>query len=105
VRSRRMLKERLRDLRPFFLNQPATPNWGHPMGTCRMGSDPAVSVTDAQGRVWGLPNVVVADASALPSSSATNPGLTIAANALRVAEALAGRLSAGDADPRHQHAE
>jgi choline dehydrogenase-like flavoprotein len=105
VRSRRMLRERLRHLRPFFLNEPATPNWGHPMGTCRMGSDPAVSVTDAQGRVWGLPNVVVADASALPSSGATNPGLTVAANALRVAEAFAGRLSAGAAEPCQQHAE
>jgi choline dehydrogenase-like flavoprotein len=105
VRSRRRLKERLRDLRPLFLNQPATPNLTHPMGTCRMGSDPIVSVSDAQGRVWGLSNVVVADASALPSSGATNPSLTIAANALRVAEALAGRLSAGAADPRHQHAE
>lgn len=105
VRSRRVIRERLRHLRPFFLNQLATPNWGHPMGTCRMGSDPAVSVTDAQGRVWGLPNVVVADASALPSSGATNPGLTVAANALRVAEALVGRLDEGAAEPRQQHAQ
>ena len=70
-----------------------------------MGSDPAVSVTDAQGRVWGLSNVVVADASALPTSGATNPSLTVAANAIRVAEALAGRLSAGAGEPGQQHAE
>jgi hypothetical protein len=105
VRSRRILRERLRHLRPFFLNHLASPIWAHPMGTCRMGDDPAVSVTDAHGRVWGLSDVVVVDASALPSSGATNPGLTVAANALRVAEALAGRLSAGAAEPLQQHAE
>ncbi len=105
VRSRRIVRERLRHLRPFFLSQLATPNWGHPMGTCRMGTDPAVSVTDAQGRVWGLSNVVVADASALPSSGSTNPALTVAANALRVAEALVGRLNEGAPEPRQQHVE
>ncbi|WP_308214462.1 GMC family oxidoreductase [Mycolicibacterium diernhoferi] len=92
-RSRRVIRERLHRLRPFFLSQLATPNWGHPMGTCRMGVDPAESVTDSQGRVWGLSNVVVADAATLPSSGSTNPALTVAANALRIAEALVGRMN------------
>ena len=37
-------------------------------------------------------NLYVVDASFFPSSAAVNPGLTIMANALRVADHLAGRL-------------
>ncbi|MFT7626082.1 MAG: choline dehydrogenase-like flavoprotein, partial [Myxococcota bacterium] len=33
-------------------------------GTARMGSDPASSVTDARGKVWGMDNVYVSDGSA-----------------------------------------
>ena len=39
-----------------------------------------------------LDNLYVVDASFFPSSAAVNPGLTIMANALRVADHLAGRL-------------
>ena len=57
----------------------------HQMGTATMGSDPARSVVDAQGRVWGYDNVFVADASLFPQSSGVNPMLTIRALARRVA--------------------
>lgn len=60
----------------------------HACGTCRMGTSPDDSVTDAQGRVWGLENLYVADASLFPTSSGVNPSLTIAANALRVADKI-----------------
>ncbi|WP_420454061.1 GMC oxidoreductase [Rubrivirga sp.] len=61
----------------------------HQCGTCRMGTDPAASVVDPQGRAHDLDNLFVADASVFPSSSASNPTLTIAANAFRVADHLA----------------
>lgn len=65
----------------------------HPMGGCRMGSDPATSVTDAWGNVHGHPSLFVADASLFPTSSKVNPYLTIMALAERVAEKVAQRLS------------
>jgi choline dehydrogenase-like flavoprotein len=35
----------------------------HQAGTCRMGTDPATSVTDSCGRAWGHPNLRVIDGS------------------------------------------
>ena len=64
----------------------------HQCGTCRMGTDPATSVVGVDGRAHDLDNLYLADASVFPSSGATNPTLTIAANAYRVADRLAERL-------------
>lgn len=64
-------------------------NWGHPCGTCRMGRDPASSVTDAEGRLHGVEGIRIADASTFASSAGTNPALTVVAQAIRVAEAMA----------------
>jgi choline dehydrogenase-like flavoprotein len=58
----------------------------HHCGTVRMGDDPETSVLDRQCKAHDLDNLFVVDASCFPSSSACNPALTIAANALRVAE-------------------
>lgn len=63
----------------------------HACGTCRAGIDPATSVVDANNRAHGLANLYIVDASFFPSSGGTNPALTIAANALRVADHLLGR--------------
>jgi choline dehydrogenase-like flavoprotein len=60
----------------------------HACGTCRFGHDPKISVLDRDNRAHGLTNLFVVDASFFPSSGGTNPGLTIAANALRVADRL-----------------
>lgn len=57
----------------------------HVCGTCRFGDDPRDSVLDRDNRVHELDNVYVVDSSFFPSSGGTNPSLTIAANALRVA--------------------
>ena len=64
----------------------------HQCGTCRMGTDPATSVVDVAGRAHEVENLYFADASVFPSSAATNPTLTIAANAFRVAEHVAEAL-------------
>lgn len=60
----------------------------HACGTCRFGLDPERNVLDANNRAHGIANLYVADGSFFPSSGGTNPSLTIAANALRVAEHL-----------------
>lgn len=60
----------------------------HACGTCRFGDDPASSVLDKNNRAHGLSNLYVVDGSFFPSSGGTNPSLTIAANALRVASHL-----------------
>jgi len=60
----------------------------HVCGTCRFGNDPNESVLDKNNRVHGVENLSVIDASFFPSSGGTNPSLTIAANAVRVADHL-----------------
>ncbi|MFY9766325.1 MAG: GMC family oxidoreductase, partial [Mycobacterium sp.] len=57
----------------------------HVCGTCRFGTDPKTSVLDPQNRAHEVDNLYVVDASFFPSSTGLNPGLTVAANALRVA--------------------
>jgi choline dehydrogenase-like flavoprotein len=58
---------------------------GHVCGTCRFGTDPKSSVLDPQNRAHEVDNLYVVDSSFFPSSTGVNPGLTVAANALRVA--------------------
>jgi len=68
-------------------------NFGHTCGTCRFGEDPSASVLDRNNRSHDLSNLYVVDASFFPSSGGTNPSLTIAANALRAAEAMHRQLA------------
>jgi choline dehydrogenase-like flavoprotein len=77
------------DLPPHHLNAYAS----HPMGTCRMGSDPDWSVVDPQGRVWGWRNLHVADASVFPTSLGVNPQVTTMAMGLMIGEEIASRLT------------
>jgi choline dehydrogenase-like flavoprotein len=65
----------------------------HQAGTCRMGNDPATSVTDTQARVWGHDNLYIADGSVHPTNGGFNPVLTIMALAFRTADGLARTLS------------
>ena len=60
----------------------------HACGTCRFGDDPKDSVLDRWNRAHQVRNLYVVDSSFFPSSGGTNPALTIAANALRVADHL-----------------
>jgi len=65
----------------------------HQNGTIRFGSDPQTSALDTWCRAHEVDNLYVVDGSFFPSSAAVNPGLTIMANALRVADHLKGRLA------------
>jgi choline dehydrogenase len=75
----------------------------HPAGTCALGPDPADgAVVDHEGRVHGLANVFVADASVMPTITRGNINLPTAAIAARVAAGLLGFEPAelADAAPR-----
>lgn len=103
LRRARVLRQRLRmtfgPARLLFLGATGQPNFGHPMGTCRMGTDRATSVVTPDGQVHDQPGLYVADASVFPSSGGTGPGLTVAALALRLGDHIAGRVAAHtDAD-------
>jgi choline dehydrogenase-like flavoprotein len=87
-----------------FATDPTANNTRHVSGTLRMGSDPAVSVTDPFGRLHDADNVVVCDGSLFPTSGAMNPTLTIFALALRVATALAHGEDAARRGPVDQRA-
>lgn len=90
---KRLLRDRLSDLHPVHLTGENNLNWGHVCGTCRFGDDPRTSVLDANNRTHDLDNLYVVDASFFPSSGGTNPSLTVAANAMRVAGAVHDELS------------
>jgi choline dehydrogenase-like flavoprotein len=63
-----------------------TRNTTHQCGTLVFGTDPRTSVLDPFCRAHDVENLFVVDASFFPSSAAVNPGLTIVAQALRVAD-------------------
>ena len=58
----------------------------HQCGTVRIGNDPAHAPLDPFCRAWDVDNLFVMDAGFLPTSAAVNPALTVAAQALRVAD-------------------
>ena len=64
----------------------------HQNGTTRFGTDRTTSVLDVDCRLHDVDNTYVVDSGFFVSSSAVNPTLTIIANALRVADRIAGRL-------------
>ncbi|CAN5426757.1 GMC family oxidoreductase [soil metagenome] len=66
-------------------------NTTHQCGTLVFGTDPRTSVLDPFCRAHDIENLFVVDASFFPSSAAVNPGLTIIAQALRVADHIMER--------------
>jgi choline dehydrogenase-like flavoprotein len=78
---------------PFvFVQRMGIDTNSHQCGTIRFGTDPATSVLDPYCRAHEVDNLYVVDSSFFPSSAAMNPALTIAAQALRVAEHMTGHL-------------
>ncbi len=65
----------------------------HQAGTCRFGVEASSSVADVHCKAHELDNLYLADASIFPSIGAVNPALTVMANAIRVGDHIAERLS------------
>ncbi|MFN9256244.1 MAG: FAD-dependent oxidoreductase [Gemmatimonas sp.] len=61
----------------------------HPTGGCRLGTDPASSVVNAEGRAHDHENLWVAGAPTQPTAGCCNGTLTFAAVGLRTAAAIA----------------
>lgn len=64
----------------------------HHIGTCRMGTNPATSVTDPFLKVHGTPNLFLCGAETFVTGTALPPVLTIVALAHRLSEHLIARL-------------
>jgi choline dehydrogenase-like flavoprotein len=90
----RRTKRILRGLGAWSFYTHYVTTFSHALGTVRMGPDPAASPLDEWGRFRGIGNLRVVDGSALPTSGAVNPSLTIAALALRSADQLVREESA-----------
>jgi choline dehydrogenase len=71
-----------------YLRHDTDPYW-HPVGTCRIGTDPA-AVVDPQLRVHGIDGLRVADASVMPSIPGANTNATVLAIAERAATLVGG---------------
>ncbi len=65
----------------------------HQNGTVRFGHDPKASALDVNCKAHDVDNLYVVDGGFFVSSAAVNPALTIMANALRVGDRIAERLS------------
>ena len=67
----------------------------HQMGSCRMSTNQAEGVVDSRGRVWGVKDLYIADASVFPSASGVNPQITTMAIADWIARGIAQDLEGG----------
>jgi choline dehydrogenase-like flavoprotein len=61
-----------------------------------MGTDPATSVTDKNGRTWDVPNLWVCDGSLFPTSGGVNPSITIQALACRIGDRITAMARRGE---------
>jgi choline dehydrogenase-like flavoprotein len=76
----------------------------HPLGTARMGTDPATSVVSPDHETHDVRDLFIVDGSAVPSSLGVNPQLTIMAMATRAAEILDRRLATHAVPEQHESA-
>jgi len=89
---RKLMRQTVKSNFMFPMTEGVWLNYGHPCGTCRSGDDAETSVVDKNCKLHDIDNLYIADSSFMPSSGGTNPSLTIAANALRVAEHITRQL-------------
>ena len=66
----------------------------HLFGGAPMGGQRETSICSIDGTCWDVRGLRVCDASALPSNTGVNPQITIMANALRIADAIAAEAAA-----------
>ncbi len=64
----------------------------HPLGTCRMGHDPATSVVGFDHQTHEVPGLFIVDGSTVPGPPAVNPQITVMAMADRAAGQIAAKL-------------
>lgn len=86
-------------LEPWVLGHSANPRrWVidtyHQAGGLRMANEATQGVVDTSCKVFGVDNLYVASSAVFPTSSFSNPTMTIIALAIRVAEEVAGRCAA-----------
>ena len=78
------------DVLDAHLNRTVNGVW-HPVGTCRMGRDgDPLAVTTPQGRVRGVQNLRICDASVMPSIPCANTNITTIMIAERMADLIKG---------------
>jgi choline dehydrogenase-like flavoprotein len=65
---------------------------GHVVGTHRMGSDRALSITDANQRSWDHGNLWIVGSGSFPTVATPNPTLTIAAMAFKTAADVLAKI-------------
>ncbi|MBI4564441.1 MAG: GMC family oxidoreductase [Planctomycetes bacterium] len=63
----------------------------HAQGTARMADRPDLGVANPWGEVWGVRDLYVADASAIPATPVSNPQVSIMAFATHVAAGILAR--------------
>jgi choline dehydrogenase-like flavoprotein len=68
----------------------------HPLGTCRIGTDPETSVLGPDFETHEVERLFVADGSAVPSALGVNPQMTIMSMALRAGEIIDRRLGGSE---------
>jgi choline dehydrogenase-like flavoprotein len=71
----------------------------HPLGTAKMGKDPATSVVDLDHQAHDVPGLFIVDSSTVPGPLGVNPQITIMGMATRAAERIAERLGTGAKTP------
>jgi choline dehydrogenase len=86
-----VLGERITDMSDDAAFHDTVAHYYHPAGSCAMGEGP-LAVVDARGRLHGVPNVRVADASIMPSISRANTNLPT----VMIGERIADFILAGD---------
>lgn len=69
----------------------------HPLGTCRMGVDPRVSVVSPSHESFDVEGLFVCDGSAVPSALGVNPQVTIMALSERASGFVERRIEAASA--------
>jgi cholesterol oxidase len=67
------------------------PTTAHILGGCVMADNPEEGVVDKAGRLFGYPNLYVADGSVVPVNLNVNPALTITALAEYILSQIPGR--------------
>jgi choline dehydrogenase-like flavoprotein len=72
------------EVRRLLPQTEANPGYGHVHGTLRAGTDPAASVLDENCQSHTVKNLYVLDNAFMPTAGASNPTLTLLANAYRV---------------------